>query len=215
MSERILGAIIGIHGDNKGLIIPPNVAPIQVVIIPIIFKDSEKETLKTCDELDKNLHEHNIKSHIDKRDISPGNKYYDWELKGIPLRIEIGPRDIKNKKVILVRRDTGEKKPVPITDAAINIKEELNRISDNLYDNAKKFLENNTHHIKTIEEAKEKKGIIELPWCGNEDCALEIENIIEGNTLGEPVDQNIEYEKNPCPICGEISDTWMRYARTY
>jgi len=102
MSERILGALIGIHGDNKGLVMPPAVAPTQVVIIPIIFKGKEKEVLDACEILSKKLAEENIKSHVDNRDISPGTKYYDWELKGVPLRIEIGPRDVDKKEIVLV-----------------------------------------------------------------------------------------------------------------
>ncbi len=106
MSERILGALIGIHGDNKGLIMPPEVAPTQIVIIPIIFKGKEKIVTDACKLLEKQLKIEGYRVRIDKRDITPGNKYYEWELKGVPIRIEIGPRDIENKQIVLVRRDT-------------------------------------------------------------------------------------------------------------
>jgi len=215
MSERILGALIGIHGDNKGLVMPPAVAPTQVVIIPIIFKGKEKKILDACDLLSKKISEKNIKSHVDNRDISPGTKYYDWELKGAPLRIEIGPRDLDKKEIVLVRRDTGEKKSVS-QDASIEaIVAELGNISKGLYENAKKFLDENMHRVQSVEEAKGKKGIVELPWCGNDDCALEIENILDGNTLGEPIEDDEECKKYSCPVCGKPAETWMRFAKTY
>jgi len=213
MSERILGAIVGIHGDNKGLVLPPEVAPIQVVIIPIIFKEKGKIVLDVCEKLHANLKSEGIRSHIDNRDITPGNKYYDWELKGIPLRIEVGPKDVEKKEIVLVRRDISEKKSVRQVGAIENIKQELEKISLNLYDNAKKILNENFHRVSTIDGAKNLKGIVELPWCGNENCALEIENILEGNTLGEPIEE--KEIKESCPVCSQPAITWMRYAKTY
>ena len=213
MSERILGAIVGIHGDNKGLVLPPEVAPIQVVIIPIIFKGQEKAILDACDDICKSLQKENIRTIVDKRDITPGNKYYDWELKGVPLRVEIGPKDLMKKEIVLVRRDNFEKKSVPQKSFKESIKEELDKISLNLYKNAKKIIDENIHRVKTIEEAKKYKGIVEIPWCKNKDCAIEIENILEGNTLGEPMDDT--ECKYVCPVCNNPAKTWMRYAKSY
>lgn len=213
MSERILGALVGIHGDNKGLVLPPAVAPIQVVIIPIIFKGKEKVVLDECKSLDEKLKDVDIKSHIDDRNITPGNKYYDWELKGVPLRVEIGPKDIEKREIVVVRRDTSKKSSISNNDSVNSIKELLNNISKNLYENANKLLKENMHRITKIEEAKNLKGIVELPWCGNQDCALEIENILDGNTLGEPIENAKCNEK--CPICSKPAKTWMRYAKSY
>jgi prolyl-tRNA synthetase len=213
MSERILGALVGIHGDNKGLVLPPEVAPVQVVIIPIIFKGKEKGVLDVCRSIDKELKKIGIKSHIDARDITPGNKFYDWELKGVPIRVEIGPKDIQKKQVTLVRRDNNKKEPVAIKSSIKIIQKTLNIIEKDLFDNAKKILKENLHRVKTIEEAKKLKGIIELPWCGTQDCALEIENILDGNTLGEPIDE--PECKESCPICNKSGKTWMRYAKSY
>ena len=214
MSERILGALVGIHGDDKGLVMPPSVAPVQVIIIPIIFKGKEKQIYKACDILDEKLHDNGIRSHVDKRDITPGSKYYDWELKGVPLRVEIGPKDLEKKEVVLVRRDTGEKKSIPEEKSIEIIEKELGDVSKTLYEKAKKFLTENMHRVKTIDEAKKFKGIVELPWCGSEDCALEVENILEGNTLGEPIDEE-KCSGYICPICSRPAETWMRYAKTY
>jgi prolyl-tRNA synthetase len=213
MSERILGALIGIHGDNKGLIIPPFISPIQVVIIPILFKGKEKNVLDICSKLNKKLIDKNIRSHLDLRDITPGNKYYDWELKGVPVRLEIGPRDVEKKQIIIVRRDTQEKISVSEKESIKKIMDIFNDISKNLFKNAKELLDNNLHRVETVEEAKKLKGIVEMPWCRNEDCALEIENILDGNTLGEPI-ENIKCNNN-CPICGKPASTWMRFAKSY
>ncbi len=213
MSERLLGAIIGVHGDNKGLIIPPEVAPIQVVIIPIIFKGKEKEVLAACNSLHKKMDRENIRSRVDTREITPGNKFYDWELKGIPLRVEIGPKDLEKNEVVVVKRDVSEKKEIPKKDAVKTIKNELKKIDDSLFANAENLLKENIHRVQTLDEAKNKKGIVELPWCEKEGCALEIEEILEGNTLGEPIeDTKCEYN---CPICNESAKTWMRFAKMY
>jgi len=213
MSERILGALVGIHGDNKGLVLPPEVAPIQIVIIPIIFKGKEKDVNKICDSLSKKLSEKGLRVHIDKRDITPGNKFYDWELKGVPIRIEIGPKDIKNKQIVMVRRDKSEKKSIPYEKSEKIINQELEDVSKNLTMIAEKLINENMHRVKTIEEAKKLKGIIELPWCGKENCALEIENILDGNTLGEPIENTNCTEE--CPVCKKPGISWMRYAKTY
>ena len=213
MSERILGALVGIHGDNKGLIIPPTVAPIQVVIIPVIFKGSEKEIVNTCDAVCTKLTKENVRVYVDKLDITPGNKYYDWELKGVPIRVEIGPRDIDKNEIVIVRRDSGEKKSISQDMMIQVIKDTLDDIASTMYNKAKNLLAESMHRVTTIDEAKNKKGIVELPWCKNEDCALEIENVLDGNTLGEPI-EDIECVHS-CPVCGKPAKTWMRFAKTY
>ena len=213
MSERLLGALIGVHGDNKGLIMPPEVAPLQVVIIPIIFKGKEQAVLEASSTLYKKLLQENIRSTLDDRDITPGNKYYDWELKGVPLRIEIGPKDVEKNELTLVRRDSGKKKSILLKDAEKTIKTELQDLEKSLYANAETLLKENMHSVLTIEEAKQKTGIVALPWCGNKDCALEIENVLEGNTLGEPI-ENADCSEH-CPVCGSPAKTWMRYAKSY
>lgn len=213
MSERLLGAVVGVHGDDKGLIMPPEVAPIQVVIIPIIFKGKERAVLDASQSFNNELINEGIRSCVDSRDITPGNKYYDWELKGVPLRIEVGPKDLEKNEFTLVRRDIGKKNSVPQKEALKKIKEELHILAQTLYTNADTLLKENMHRVLTVEEAKEKKGIVALPWCGNKDCALEIENVLEGNTLGEPIEN--EGCPHPCPVCGSPAKTWMRFAKSY
>jgi len=213
MSERILGAIVGIHGDNKGLVLPPEIAPLQIVIIPIIFKGKETAVLDACTKLHGRLLHAGIRAHVDDREITPGNKYYDWELKGVPLRIEIGPRDLDQKVVTVVRRDSGEKKTIPLGTIEDGVREELNAAAIALYAKAKQLLTENMHIVRSVEEAKKTSGIITMPWCGTKDCALEIENVLEGNTLGEPIESPSCTET--CPVCGQKAEKWMRFARSY
>jgi len=215
MSERILGAIIGVHGDNKGLVLPPQVAPVQVVIIPIVFKGKESGVLEATQKLYGTLSAHGIRVHLDDRDITPGNKYYDWELKGVPLRIELGPRDLKQQHCILVTRDSNEKTPVPLQNASDYVDKKLDEIQKRLYATAQNLLNENMHCITSVDEAKTLKGIIQLPWCGKDQCALEIEEILDGNTLGEPIDQEEALNDYICPLCQEKAISWMRYAKTY
>ncbi len=213
MSERLLGAIIGIHGDNKGLVLPPDIAPIQIIIIPIIFKGKGQPVIEACTHLQEQLQKQHIRTQQDTRDITPGNKFYDWELKGVPLRIEIGPRDIENQQYTLVRRDTQEKTTIPYKEVTKKIPEILKNIQQNLHTQAKTLKDKNIHRVQTINEAQKLQGIIELPWCGIEECAQEIETILDGNTLGEPIEK--EPCEPPCPQCGKQAVTWMRYAKTY
>jgi len=213
MSERILGSLIGVHGDNKGLILPPAVAPIQLVIIPIIFKGKEETVLNACSQLGKELKNKGFRVHIDDREITPGNKYYGWELKGVPLRVEIGPRDIQNNQCVVVPRDTGEKHSISLQQAVPKIQQHLDDLAKRLYTQAETLLKSNIHRVHTTEEAQKLEGIIELPWCGKEECALEIETVLEGNTLGIPLD--IASCDHPCPVCKKQGTTWMRYAKSY
>lgn len=213
MSERLLGALVGVHGDDKGLIIPPEIAPLQAVIIPIVFKGKEDIVMQSCTKINHQLHANHIRCLVDSRNITPGTKYYDWELKGVPLRIEIGPRDVESGTMIIVFRDTGEKISVNQDNAVKEVSLSLKKVANSLYSKAEKFFNSNIHEVATIDAAKEKKGIVALPWCGTESCALEIESVLEGNTIGEPI------EKKPCqhvcPVCNKPATTWMRFALSY
>jgi len=215
MSERILGAIIGVHGDNKGLVLPPEVAPLQVVIIPIIFKGKEAGIHEACTKIYNELIDQGLRVHLDDRDISPGSKYYDWELKGVPLRIELGPRDLQQGQMVIACRDTSEKLFVPLTDATQQVNQHLTDMAHRLYQKAQNLLDENMHMVDTIDEAKTLKGIIQLPWCGTDQCALDIEEILDGNTLGEPITQDQNIASHSCPVCNKEAVAWMRYAKTY
>jgi prolyl-tRNA synthetase len=215
MSERLLGAVIGIHADNKGLVLPPAVAPNQIIIVPIVFKGKEDMVLQTCETVAEILTNNHLRVVVDKRDITPGNKFYEWELKGVPMRIEIGPRDVQNNQVVVVPRDTGVKLIIPLAEIEVQVTKALENISNRLFERAQTILKENTHIVTSIEEAKNLKGIVHLPWCGKDECALEIENILEGNTLGEPLESDDAIRQHVCPVCHSPAINWIRFARSY
>ncbi len=208
MSERVLGAIIGVHGDEKGIKLPSSIAPIKVVIIPIVFKGWEEKIIEECRKVKEEIEAMGLTCHIDDRDKTPGNKFYDWELKGVPLRIEIGPKDIENNVVSIATRD-GVKKRVAREEIE-KIKDELKEYDERLYQRAKEFLEKNIHVLNKLEG---REGIVELPWCGKEECGKKMEEELEMKSLGTPLPKKECNEK--CAICGGAASTWLRLAKTY
>ncbi|MEK6848618.1 MAG: proline--tRNA ligase [Nanoarchaeota archaeon] len=182
ISTRMLGVMFAIHSDQKGLIIPPNIAQNKLVIIPILFEDSKSEVLKEAELLKNNLGE--FSPILDKREeCTPGFKFNDWELKGVPIRIEIGPKDIKEKSVIVTRRDTSKKEKVKISNLKEYIEKELNEMQSLLFAKAKKLLDNAVKQADTKEELKKvlsNKGIALSPLCSSEEC----EDYIKSETLG-------------------------------
>ena len=179
VSWRLIGGMIMVHGDDKGLVLPPKVAPIQVVIIPIYHSDEEKKTiLEKSREIELNLRSQNIRVHLDDRDqVTPGFKFNDWEMKGIPIRIELGARDIAEGKIVLARRDTGEKKDLDMHIKDSVITDELEKMHDDMFTNAKKILDDRTASTKTYDEFKselEKGMLIKAPICDNPSCEEKI-----------------------------------------
>ena len=179
VSWRLIGGMIMVHGDDKGLVLPPRVAPIQVVIIPIYHSDEEKKIiLEKSREIELNLMDQSIRVHLDDRDqVTPGFKFNDWEMKGIPIRIELGPKDMTEGKIVLARRDTGEKRDldIPIRDNVIA--EELDKMHDDMFANAKKILDERTTTLETYDEFKselEKGTLIKAPICDNPTCEEKI-----------------------------------------
>ena len=222
MSERLLAAVIAVHGDDNGMVLPPTIAPIQVVIVPIPKKEANVDVFAYAREIAEELKNAGLRVHVDERDIRPGRKYYDWELKGVPLRIEVGPRDVEGGKAVLARRDTLEKKTVGRDNIVEEVKKTLDEIHENLYNRAKEFLESHIKRVDTIEEAKavfeDRKGIVEIPWCGSEECGLKMEEELDAKMLGTPypeekAKEGIEGKK--CPVCGREARFIARFARTY
>ncbi|HLG24569.1 MAG TPA: proline--tRNA ligase, partial [Candidatus Nanoarchaeia archaeon] len=153
LSTRTIGAVIMMHGDDKGLVIPPKIAPIQAVVVPIVFKGKSENIIESAREAVKRLKDKNYSVELDDRDgYTPGWKFNEWEMKGIPLRIEIGPRDVEAEQLVLVRRDTSEKITVKSKDLEKKFAETLGLIQDNLLKNAKEHLEKNTVEVKSFEE---------------------------------------------------------------
>lgn len=179
ISWRVIGAIIMTHGDDMGIIIPPMIAPIQVIIVPIYNDLSKQEVISEAHNLEKGLTQIGIRVHTDDRDeYTSGWKFNDWETKGVPLRINLGPRDIKKMQVECVRRDTREKNIIPRVDIGEKIKDLLSRIQASLFDRALLKLEENTRTALTLEEARSileaSGGFISTFWCGSLKCELRI-----------------------------------------
>jgi prolyl-tRNA synthetase len=163
ITTRLIGAMVMIHGDDKGLVMPPKVAPTQVVIVPIPFKGLEAQSIASkTKEISETLKTHGVSVILDNRnEYTPGWKFHQWELKGIPIRIELGPRDLKQSQVVMVRRDTGQKTPVNEADILSTVNKLLEEIQDNMFAKAKASLQEKTTKVQSYEEFKkvvEEKG---------------------------------------------------------
>lgn len=220
MSERLLAAVIAVHGDDRGMVLPPTIAPIQVVIVPIPKKDSPYDVFAYAREIAGELKTAGIRVHVDERDIRPGRKFYDWELKGVPLRIEVGPKDVEGQKAVFARRDTLEKFTVERAELVEKVRETLDAIMENLHARAKEFLDSHIKRVDTLEDAKkvfeDRRGVVELPWCGEESCGLEMEEILDAKMLGIPYpEEAAKVEGKKCAHCGKEAKFIARFARTY
>ncbi|MDD3985540.1 MAG: His/Gly/Thr/Pro-type tRNA ligase C-terminal domain-containing protein, partial [Methanobacterium sp.] len=219
LSDRVIASVIGVHGDKTGLSLPPDIAPYQVVIVPIIFKKGGEEVIGFCKNLEEKLKlETTLRVYFDNRDIRAGKKYYEWEMKGIPLRIEIGPRDIQNKKIVTYRRDTQEKEVIDYNPSIISesITQILDDIRINMNDNTWAKMENNIRKVNSIKEAKkviaEYHGIVTFDWCGDKECGKDIEENIKVDILGV---QESEKDDSTCINCDKPSKHITLLAKTY
>lgn len=181
VSTRMIGGLIMTHSDDNGLIVPPKIAPTHAVIIPIFSDEKEKkDVMQSAKELAEKLESADLKIILDERDERPGSKFFEWEKKGVPIRVEIGPKDIKNNSVVAVRRDTGEKEQVKQDECAKKIPKILHDIQKNLFEKASGFLKDNTHDSQSWDEFKkiilEEGGFVNAYWCGNSKCEQEVKD---------------------------------------
>ncbi len=216
ISWRLIGAMVMVHGDDQGLIIPPKVAPIQIIIIPIYYNNDEKAlVIEKANEVKSILSSFRVE--IDHREeFTAGYKFNDWELKGVPLRIEIGPRDINNREVIIVRRDNKVKYKVKEEDITKIVEELIYDIQSSLYNKARDFLINNTYIVKDYQEMRkrlEKGGFIKTRWCGNEECEISIKEDVGADIRVIPLDNtNIDQR---CIYCNREDMYTVYLARAY
>lgn len=216
ITTRMLGVMFAVHGDDKGLVLPPKVAPIQVVIIPILFEKTKHKVLKKAKEIQNILKD--VMVELDDRDeYSPGWKFNEWEMKGVPLRIELGPKDLEKNQVVLVRRDTGKKETIKIKNVKKAVKEKLNKIQENLFKNSKNFIKRNLEEAKNIDELKEvlnKKKIALASWCGTMECEDWIKDQTGGaKILNIPFKQPKKIEK--CVWCKKEGKKAVYIGKTY
>ena len=215
ISTRLIGAIIMAHGDNRGLKLPPRVAPIQTVIVPIAM---HKEGVKEKAEELFNYLKGKFRVEIDLREqVSPGYKFNDWEMKGVPIRIEMGPRDIENGICVLVRRDTAEKIEVSINQLETKVSELLEEIQRNMYDTCKKRMEDKitiAHNLEEFQANMDKEqGFIKAMWCGNVECEAKIKELTAAKSRCIPFEQ--EHIDDKCVCCGKKADKMVVWGRQY
>jgi len=216
ISTRSIGVMILFHGDDKGLVTPPAVAPTHAVVVPIYTKDKEK-ILKEAKKIAGSIKGFEVI--LDDRDeFTPGYKFSDWEMKGIPVRIEIGPKDIEKKQVVMVRRDTGEKAFVPIKDINTKLKSLLKDIQKNLLAKAKKSLKENIIDVKNWDEflkAIKNKKMARAPWCEETVCEDWIKDKSGGaKSINIPFDQPKKIPAK-CAHCGKQAKCIALFAKSY
>lgn len=214
ISTRLIGAIIMVHGDNNGLVLPPYVAPVQIAIIPIAqHKDG---VLEKAHELQDMLSKQ-YRCKTDESDKSPGWKFSEHEMKGVPLRLEIGPKDIENNQAVLVRRDTGEKTAVALENIAEEAGRILEQIHQSMYEKAKKARDEKTYIARTPEEFQsiisEKTGFIRAMWCGSEDCEVKLKEEYAVTSRCMPFKQ--EQLSDTCICCGKSAAKEVYWGKAY
>ncbi len=223
LSTRFIGAIIMTHGDDQGLVMPPRVAPIQAVIVPIYKNEAERaKVMETVERVRQELHGFRVRVD-DRQEVTPGFKFNDWEMRGVPLRIEIGPKDVEKGSVALARRDMpGIGKPskagksfVPQTQLPAQVAELLDKIHANLFERALAFRKANTFEPQDYEELKEvvQKGWAYVWWCGGEACEMKVKEDTKATTRCIPLDQ--PGGEGKCIVCGERATQKVYFARAY
>ena len=216
-TTRLVGALVMVHGDERGLKLPPKVAPVQVIIVPIMFDKTKKEVLEKAESI-RTILKKDFRVEIDTRDgYTPGWKFNEWEMRGVPLRLEIGPKDMAKGQVMLVRRDTGEKIAVKEEKLAETVKELLDNIQENLFTRARKFLEENIRETSDYSEFKKviekQRGLIKTYWCGSKDCEDKIKEETKASIRCIPFEQ--EEASGKCIYCGKEFSTLVYFARAY
>lgn len=214
-STRLIGAVVMTHSDDKGLVLPPTIAPTQIMIIPILFKGKDQEKiLKKAREIKSKLKSYNVQ--IDERtEYSPGWKFAEYELQGIPIRIEIGPKDLQKNQVILVRRDNHKKTPVKISQLQKKIKSELEDMQKSLYDKAEKFLKNNIKKVSNwndFQKTIKNKQIALAPFCGEIECEDWIKDKTNGASSRLIAEQK---SSSKCVYCDKPATMNVYFSKSY
>lgn len=207
-----------VHGDANGLRLPPRVAPIQAVIIPIWRKEAEREQVEQYVTQIQGALGGDVRLHVDRRDDkTPGWKFSEWELKGVPLRIEAGPRDVQNGQVVLVRRDTREKRPVALGQLNEAVKQLLAEIQHDMLESARQRMELYTAEVGTLDElyqrVRENAGFSTAGWCGSEECENAVKKQSSATIRCIPLDQ--PEDPGTCIVCGKRASSQVVFARAY
>jgi prolyl-tRNA synthetase len=218
VSTRLIGAIIMVHGDDRGLKLPPQIAPVQAVVVPIITKKGRQEVLAKAREVFEGLSDIIRMELDDREEYSAGWKFNEWEMKGVPLRLEIGPRDLAQGGITSVRRDTGEKIFINWEELHQRLPALLDDIQANLFRQARGFMEKNTRLVDSYAEFQEviqgKKGFVLANWCGDSRCEEEIKNDTKATIRCISFDSG-QAGGGPCLFCGNEPAKPVYFARAY
>ena len=223
-STRLIGSVIMVHGDEQGLVLPPRVAPTQVVLIPVGPWKKNPAIMEKLDEIYAELKSKGIRVRLDDSDQSPGYKFNEYELKGVPVRLELGPRDLENDQALMKARDGGEKVAVDLAGVVAAIEQELETMQTRLLENARKFRDENSHmNVDTLDELKKHiedsatnetiPGWILAGWCGDDACEEHVKDETKFTTRNIPFDPPAE--KSTCINCGKESKHTVWFARSY
>ena len=218
VSWRLIGGMIMTHGDDKGLVLPPKIAPIQVVIIPIYYSDDEKgNVIQKANQIRDDLSKINLRVHLDDREqLTPGFKFNDWEMKGIPIRIEIGPKDIAKNQLVLAKRHNQTKTSIDINSFTEKISSELKNIQKEMFDAAKKILDERVVRVSEYQQFKkelEDGKMIDCSWCGNQTCEDKIKEETSADLRVIPF--NRQQKSETCIYCKNSGTTNVLFAKGY
>ncbi len=214
-TTRLIGAVIMTHGDNNGLVLPPAIAPIQVVVLPIA--QHKEGVLEKAQEVVNAIEAAGIRVKGDFSDNSAGWKFSEWEMKGVPLRIELGPRDIENNQCVVARRDNGEKATVGLDELVEKLPELLQSVHDGLYEKALSNLNEHTYSATEVSEVKtimeNGGGFVKTMWCGSEECEVKMKELAGVSSRNIPFDQ--EHISDTCPVCGGKAEKMVVWGIAY
>jgi prolyl-tRNA synthetase len=217
VTTRLIGGLIMTHGDDSGLVLPPAMAPFQIVIVPIGRENWRETVLPRAKEIQQELLDAGLRVTLDERDERPGWKFAEWELRGVPLRLEIGPKDIEKSAVMIARRDTREKQSIPMAGLTDRLRELLNDVQRTLLDRARQFREEHTIRVTDYQAFKEamegRPGFVIAPWCGAADCEAQIKTDTQATIRNMPLDASTPSES--CVRCHApaIAEAW--FAKSY
>lgn len=218
VSTRLIGALIMVHGDDRGLALPPKVAPTQVIMIPIGPPKTREQVVGRVDELYAQLKATGVRVKVDDRpDQSPGWKFNEYEMRGVPVRVELGPRDMDNGVVVLVSRITGEKRIVPQENFVEEVQKLLTETQQEMYDRAKRFRDESLTTVDTLDEMKsfleQKRGFVYAGWCGSNACEAQVKE--ETGATSRNIPFETPTKKSKCLVCGDDAKHTVLFGRAY
>ncbi len=226
ISTRLIGALIMAHGDNDGLRLPPSIAPVQVVVVPIYQEDNQDEVVGYAEDAEFEI---NQRTELDDRDHrTPGYKFNEWELKGVPLRLEVGPNEMEDETVTAVRRDTGEQEEIPFDELDERVAELMDEIQESMYNELEDYLHENIREAESKQEILgtigKNRGYVKTRWCGKESCEEEIKDQVAAEIVVLPFQEDSkpatlqeedEHIDGECAVCGEDAKRWAYFAKNY